>query len=104
MHSLKLVHRDIKPLNVAWSPTFKRWIFLDFGFSTILQENFGEKTYTKFIGTFNYTIDELQSLFLFGEKGAVNFYKNDEFGLKKSIKIILEEIKARKEKEKEKEK
>ena len=65
MHSLKMVHRDIKPLNIAWSPSFEKWVFLDFGFATILEENRGNKTYTKFIGTFNYTIDELQKLFCY---------------------------------------
>ena len=47
-----MVHRDIKPLNIAWSPSFEKWVFLDFGFATIVQENRGKKTYTKFIGTF----------------------------------------------------
>ena len=37
MHSLKIVHRDIKDKNVSWSPTFKKWVFLDFGFATFLK-------------------------------------------------------------------
>lgn len=54
MHSLKMVHRDIKHSNIGWSNFFNRWIFLDFGFSTILTEDIGEKTWTKFIGTYKY--------------------------------------------------
>ena len=60
MHSLKMVHRDMKENNIGWSPSFRRWVFLDFGFTTILKEGIGEKTWTKFIGTFSYTIKELQ--------------------------------------------
>ena len=37
MHSLKIVHRDIKDKNVSWSPNFKKWVFLDFGFATFLK-------------------------------------------------------------------
>ena len=68
-------------------------MFLDFGFSTILRENKGEKTYTKFIGTFHYTVDDLQRLFYFNEKGFIDFYKNDEYGLNISIKELVENIK-----------
>ena len=38
MHSLKMVHRDMKPENVDWSSHFQRWVFLDFGFATVLEE------------------------------------------------------------------
>ena len=56
MHSLQFVHLDIKDSNIAWSPSFKKWIFLDFGFAMMLQEKPGEKTKTKFIGTYNFCI------------------------------------------------
>lgn len=35
MHSLHLVHLDLKPENIAYSNFFKRWVFLDFGTSRI---------------------------------------------------------------------
>lgn len=41
MHSLKMVHRDIKKDNILWSPFYKRWVLLDFGFSTFIQEEIG---------------------------------------------------------------
>ena len=33
MHSFKAVHMDIKPENVAYSPHFKKFVFVDFGFA-----------------------------------------------------------------------
>ena len=60
MHSLKIVHRDMKSENVDWSPDFQRWVFLDFGFSTVLEEEMGQKTRSKFIGTYSSTTRELQ--------------------------------------------
>ena len=60
MHQLKIVHRDIKEKNIGWSPSLKKWVFLDFGFTTCLEENFGEQTKTEFIGTIGYTLNELK--------------------------------------------
>ena len=60
MHSIRMVHRDIKRENIGWSPQFRRWVFLDFGFTTFLKESIGEKTYSRFIGTFSYTTTEIQ--------------------------------------------
>jgi hypothetical protein len=37
-----MVHLDIKPANIAYSNYFKKWVFLDFGFSEIIEENPGE--------------------------------------------------------------
>lgn len=33
MHSLGIVHLDIKPLNLLISPAFNEPVFIDFGFS-----------------------------------------------------------------------
>jgi serine/threonine protein kinase len=37
MHSLQIVHQDIKTENVSWSSEFKRWVFLDFGFASFIK-------------------------------------------------------------------
>ena len=100
MHSLKMVHRDIKEPNIGWSEEFGRWVFLDFGFSTMLRQSIGQKTYTKFIGTFKYTYDELQKLYYFERGDEVDFYYNDIYGLERSIKKIVQERVEKKEKEK----
>ena len=54
MHKLHLVHLDIKPENIMRSPSFKKIVFIDFGFSSFVKEEVGEKTLTKFYGSPNY--------------------------------------------------
>ena len=88
MHTLRMVHRNIKDLNVAWSRHFSRWVFIDFGFATLLKEKIGEKSKSKFIGTYSYTTPELQRLYSSKHLGEVDFYYNDLFELKKAIRIM----------------
>jgi serine/threonine protein kinase len=54
MHSLKVVHCDLKTSNIAWSSIYDKWVFIDFGFSKMLEEKPGKKTLTKFIGTYQF--------------------------------------------------
>lgn len=54
MHSLQFVHCDIKPANIMMSPTFKKTVFLDFGVSGLIKEPMGEKSLTKFRGTYEF--------------------------------------------------
>ena len=75
-------------MNIGWSAEFERWVFLDFGFTTFLREIIGEKTYSKFIGTFRYTYDEIQKLYYLNEGDRVDFYYNDVYGLERSIALI----------------
>ncbi len=52
MHYFKIVHLDIKPENIAYSPTFEKWIFLDFGLSEIIPQKIGEMSFVIFKGTY----------------------------------------------------
>lgn len=54
MHSLNIIHGDIKLENVMWSSTFQKNVFIDFGLSRILKQSIGELTYTSFFGTYHY--------------------------------------------------
>lgn len=54
MHSFKIIHGDIKPENIMWSSEFNKCVFIDFGFSRVLKEKPGEKTFTSFFGTFSF--------------------------------------------------
>lgn len=36
MHQLKIVHRDIKPNNIMYSPAFDKNILIDFGSSEFI--------------------------------------------------------------------
>ena len=57
MHSLSIIHGDIKNENIMWSNRFNKNVFVDFGLSLFLKENIGTKTYTSFFGTFIYCSD-----------------------------------------------
>lgn len=46
MHNLQICHLDIKYENIGWSATFKKFVFLDFGLSMIVNEPIGKKTLT----------------------------------------------------------
>lgn len=37
MHSLNIIHGDIKLENIMWSSTFQKNVFIDFGLSRILK-------------------------------------------------------------------
>lgn len=38
MHLLRIVHRDIKPDNIVWSPSLQQLVLCDFGISTPVAE------------------------------------------------------------------
>ena len=59
MHKFNLVHRDIKPENIMYSPKFDRMVFIDFGLSTFIQEEIGNKTMTEFVGNIHYCGPEM---------------------------------------------
>ena len=55
MHSLHIIHGDISTDNVMYSPSLKKFVFIDFGLSRILKEEKGEKTETFFFGKINFS-------------------------------------------------
>lgn len=36
LHSLHIIHGDVKPENTMWSPKFNKPVFIDFGLTKIL--------------------------------------------------------------------
>ena len=46
LHWLKLVHADIKPENMMFSPAYKKTVFIDFGLSSFVREELGQLTKT----------------------------------------------------------
>lgn len=79
MHTLKMVHLDIKPLNIAYSQSFKKWVFLDFGFTEFIKENITQKTLVCYVGTYGYSSPQMKKTL--NNNNYVNLYLNDIFGL-----------------------
>lgn len=85
MHSLNIIHGDIKPQNLMWSPKHKKNIFIDFGLSMLLAEKVGEKTLTHFFGTFGHSSPEMREIFNEFKMCHVDLYYNDLYGLQTSF-------------------
>jgi serine/threonine protein kinase len=54
LHSLGICHMDIKYENIGFSKKFKKFVFLDFGFSRSINETIGYQSLTNYTGTFSY--------------------------------------------------
>jgi serine/threonine protein kinase len=82
MHGMRIVHNDIKPENIMYSPLYKKNVFIDFGISNILSKIIGYKTLTDFKGTYKYCGSEMKNA-VFGKKrqSFIDLYKNDLDGL-----------------------
>ena len=74
MHSLHIIHGDIKPDNVMFSPSLKKFVFVDFGVSRIIKEEKGEKTFTDYFGTTKYSSEEMLLLSIIKKEGQVDLY------------------------------
>lgn len=85
MHFLKIIHGDIKPSNIMWSPIYNKNIFIDFGLSKIIQENVGEMTLTNFFGTFAFCSSEMKNLMGMNKVGFIDLYFNDYYCLRKVL-------------------
>ena len=88
LHTFKIVHQDIKPNNIAWSEKQQQWVFLDFGFARCLKEELGEKTKTKFIGTYSYTSAEMKKIYHLDIGTMVDLYYNDLHSARVTINTI----------------
>ena len=71
LHHFKIMHLDINPQNVMFSPSLQKIEFIDYGYSKIIAEDIGFKIFMVFM--------ELQSMF----QGTCLFYS-----LLKKIKVL----------------
>ena len=77
---------DIKPDNIAYSPHFHKFVLIDFGFAEMIKESIGESTFIFPRGTFGFMSEEMQKATNLNQKGYIDLYSNDLFGLRESSK------------------
>lgn len=95
MHLLGIVHRDIKPRNIMFSPSLKDLVFCDFGISHPIAEEVGFKTKTTKSGTQSFMSHEMSSAST-SAPSYVDLYYNDMYCLQVSLKMIELQRPARK--------
>ena len=89
LHAFQVVQGDIKTDNVVWSSESKRLLFIDFGFSRMLEETqVGVKTKTSFFGTPQYASPEMRKYYLLNQAGLVDLYFNDWHALKITLQKL----------------
>ena len=89
LHSLKFIHGDIKPDNISWSGKKQKFVLLDFGFARPVKQDIGYFTLTKkYFGTYSYSSNEMQKLFMLKSPLYVDLYFNDLCGLIKSENLF----------------
>lgn len=89
LHTLHIVHLDIKPENIGFSPRNNSLILIDFGLSKIIAEEIGTPSVSSFVGSMNFCSEEMLELFLNDRLGLVDLYINDAISLEKTkIKIF----------------
>lgn len=54
MHALNIIHFDIKPSNICFSEARQKFVFIDFGFSEIVEQNIGNEIQIGFRGSIQY--------------------------------------------------
>ena len=93
LHHFKLIHMDIKPMNIMFSEEFNSLVFIDFGFSKIISEELGFKSKSSFLGSINYCSQEMLKIGSNSSKfSLIDLYYNDVHCLDVSINEILELI------------
>ena len=89
LHSIKFVHKDIKPSNILYSPSANRFVLADFGIANSIQETVSQKTRTYFEGSLEHVSPEMKLLHSDDKQnkklGFVNMYLNDLHGLSTTL-------------------
>jgi len=76
-HMWNIVHMDLKPSNIMFSPKKQRYVLIDFGLSNIIHETVGFKSLISFSGNLQYCSQEMVELFQENQKKFIDIYYND---------------------------
>lgn len=76
LHTFRIVHKDLKPSNIMFSPSLGNFVLIDFGISEFTQREPGEMSFTYREGTPKYMSPELFCLKK-GVLGMADLYYND---------------------------
>lgn len=87
-HSFKLIHQDIKFDNIGYSKLYKKYIFIDYGYSDIITEELGNRTMTGFKGTMQFCCDEMRHCYASQAKNLVDLYFNDAYCLHSTFLLM----------------
>ena len=68
---------DIKPKNIAYSPSFQKPVFIDFDVSRFVSERINEKSFTVFTGSYTFMSEDMKRMFKDRSERFVNLYWND---------------------------
>jgi serine/threonine protein kinase len=88
LHALKIIHFDIKLENIAFSPAFDKYVFIDFGLSKIIRQSFGFKSLTSFRGTYSNCSPEMAALSNLDQSAFVDLYYNDNYAFRSVLKQL----------------
>jgi serine/threonine protein kinase len=89
MHSLQIIHYDIKPDNIMFSGSLNKLVTIDFNLSDITDFQMGLKFPIPFRGTINFCCSDMVQNFVLGKNpNLVDPYYNDVFCLRESILFI----------------
>lgn len=77
MHKFGLIHFDIKPDNLMFSPTYEKAVFIDFGLSELVHIQVGQKMLVSFRGTLSLCSNDMIAAFATSEKNMIDPYYND---------------------------
>ena len=75
---------------MAYSPSFKKCVFIDYGLSIVIDDVVGYKTYSNFVGTLAYCSDKKKKTYFIQKARLIDLYHNDSV----SLKITLGKIKT----------
>lgn len=85
MHRVKMLHLDIKPDNVCFSPFFGRFVFIDFGLSRIAREGLGAKARSQFVGSLQFCSPEMREAYFSAGERQLDLYFNDLHCLRQTL-------------------